>query len=93
MVWCEGRERNKGNESHEYTLTNQNHKKNNLKPDYRRQEKSKTLYIRSDFATLIGQTHIPATSLLLSKQATQLAVLKAFQIGTKIVREICRSQD
>lgn len=36
------KERNKGNESHEYTLANQNHKKNNLKPDYRRrQEKSK----------------------------------------------------
>lgn len=37
-----------------YILTNQNHKKNKLKPDYRRQEKSKNLYRRSDFATLIG---------------------------------------
>lgn len=37
-----------------YILTNQNHKKNNLKPDYRRQEKSKILYRRSDFATLTG---------------------------------------
>lgn len=50
-----------------YILTNQNHKKNNLKPDYRRQEKSKILY-RSDFATLIGQTHIPATSLAFSNR-------------------------
>lgn len=27
---------------------------NNLKPGCRRQEKSKSLYMRSDFATLIG---------------------------------------
>ena len=49
-----GGERNKGNESHEFTLTNRNHKKNNLKPDYRRQEKSKVLYTRSDSARLTG---------------------------------------
>lgn len=57
------------------------------------------LYMRSDFETLIGQTHIPATnliqSLVLSTHSQQLAALNALQIGAETLREIkiSRAQD
>lgn len=79
--------RNKGKESQEDTLTNQNHKKNNLKPDCGRQEEGTILYLRSDFATLIANPHScykPHPQPNAFKQATQLAALKTLQRGTKI---------